>query len=133
MKLAIVGSRTFAKNVQAKLLAQDIIRNLIRSGKYELVSGGARGPDTWAEEVAEQFNVPITVYKPNWQKYGKSAGYRRNELIIADASLTLIFWDGKSKGTLNDIKICRRDKKDYRLFEWTKDNIWSEIERYPNF
>jgi len=58
MKLAVVGSRSFKDNLQARIVAQDIIRNRLFNGKITtIISGGANGPDKWAEEVAKQFNI----------------------------------------------------------------------------
>lgn len=43
----------------------------------------------------------------NWDKYGKSAGYRRNKEMVDIASAAICFWDGKSKGTKHTIDLCK--------------------------
>ena len=100
MKIAIVGSRSFN---DYNYLEEEI-------NKYNdittLISGGARGADLLAENYATLNCVPIVVHKANWKKYGKSAGFIRNELIIKSADLVLAFWDGISKGTAHSIKLC---------------------------
>ena len=35
----------------------------------------------------------------SWDKYGKSAGHRRNAIMADNADILLAFWDHKSKGT----------------------------------
>jgi|MudIll2142460700_1097286.scaffolds.fasta_scaffold00548_8 aspartate aminotransferase-like enzyme len=131
MKLAVVGSRSFKDNLQARIVAQDIIRNRLFNGKITtIISGGANGPDKWAEEVAKQFNIETIIYKPEWKTYGKSAGMRRNVDIISASDHVLIFWDEKSKGTAHDIKITRKQNKSYELFVWDKSENWRLYESF---
>lgn len=44
----------------------------------------------------------------DWNKYGKSAGYKRNEQMAIYADACLAFWDGKSKGTKHMIGLAKR-------------------------
>jgi len=129
MNLSVVGSRSLKDNAAAMLGAVAIISNIIE--KYDIthfVSGGAAGPDKWGEATATGYAILSTIYKPDWDKYGKSAGIRRNVDIINDSDLVLIFWDGKSKGTSHDIMLARKCKKQYALYIWSKTEEWSEIE-----
>ena len=129
MNLSVVGSRSFKDNATAMIEAVAIISNVIE--RYDIthfVSGGAAGPDKWGEATAAGYGISSTIYKPNWDKYGKSAGMRRNVDIINDSDIVLIFWDGKSKGTSHDIMLARKAEKQYALYIWTKTEEWSEIE-----
>jgi len=98
--LAVVGGRYFTDyNTVAKELA-----------KYQfasLVSGGATGVDTIAYKYAKIHSIPIRVFYPDWQKYGKSAGPLRNKQIIQNANHVLAFWDGLSRGTRSSIQLAR--------------------------
>lgn len=67
--------------------------------EWGIVSGGARGPDTWAEEYAREQGYEVVVYKPEYAKYGIGAALRRNTLIAKHADECLVFWDGESRGT----------------------------------
>jgi hypothetical protein len=65
----------------------------------EIVSGGARGTDTFAERWAKENNILIKIFKANWDMYGKSAGYIRNAdmhnyLSQFKNRMCLCFWDG---------------------------------------
>jgi hypothetical protein len=132
-KLAVVGSRSLQNSLLARVSAQDIIRNHIRVYNVtEIVSGGADGPDKWSEEVAHQFNIWATIYKPDWDLYGKSAGFKRNVLIINAADYILLFWDGKSKGTTHDLNLARKSGKNYELFVWKNEKWEKEEERNAN-
>lgn len=71
---------------------------------WGIVSGGAKGPDSWAAAYAEEQGRELVVYEAEWDKYGKGAGHRRNKLIAKHADSCLVFWDGESKGTGGFIK-----------------------------
>lgn len=106
MKLAVVGSRTFTNE---RLL--EFTLNNYKDSITLVVSGGARGADSLGESWAIKNNIPVKVFKPEWHKYGKSAGMIRNELIIQECDICMAFWDGKSKGTANSIFICEKLNK----------------------
>jgi len=74
---------------------------------FVLVSGSAAGADSLAEEYADRHNYPKIIHIPDWNTYGRSAGFRRNRLIVDDSDLVLAFWDGSSSGTKSTIDICR--------------------------
>lgn len=44
-----------------------------------VVEGGARGADSLARLVADHFGLQVVEFEAEWDRYGKSAGYRRNE------------------------------------------------------
>ena len=96
MKLAVVGSRTFNDYELMK-------RELNKLSFTSMVSGGAVGADSYAERYAKEFGIPIEIIRPDWKKYGRSAGMVRNKLIVDNADLLISFWDGKSKGTKHSI------------------------------
>lgn len=104
MKIAFVGSRIFS---DIKLIYDKIIywfANNIEN--HDFISGGATGVDTIAEKEFDRWNnyskygkLKKFIFKANWEKYGKSAGARRNQEIVNKADYIVAFWDGKSKGT----------------------------------
>jgi len=71
---------------------------------WGIVSGGAKGPDSWAIAYAEEQGRETMVYPAEWGKFGNGAGHRRNKLIAKHADSCLVFWDGESKGTSGFIK-----------------------------
>lgn len=105
MKLAIIGSRTFIDSE----LAWSTYKNLpFLDQVTHIVSGGAKGADSIAELLAKWSGKEMIVYYPDWDKYGKQAGFIRNRLIINDSDCVLAFWDLKSKGTLNSIQLATK-------------------------
>jgi hypothetical protein len=115
MKLAIVGSRTFADYFLLWKTLQGI------QDVSLVVSGGAQGADTLAERWAKNNNIPVKVFLPEWDVYGKSAGFIRNELIINEADMVLAFWDGVSKGTKHSIDLAEKAGKKCIITYFTKE------------
>jgi hypothetical protein len=113
MKLAIVGSRGFK---DTRLLESILDKH--KDTVSIVVSGGAIGADTMGETWAIANKIPIKIFKPEWEKYGKSAGMKRNELIIQECDICIAFWDGKSKGTANSIFICKKLNKKVEVIRY---------------
>ena len=110
MKIAVIGSRGFS---DVKLLEEklDVFKNQI----IELISGGAQGADTIAEAWAITNNVPVKLFKPDWKKYGRAAGIKRNKQIIESCDYCIAFWDSKSKGTASSLKFCEKLNKPFEI------------------
>lgn len=106
MKLAIVGSRDFNNYDLFKQWTVKLFRH-----HMEIISGGARGADTLAKKYSKDYFCPYTEFPADWDKYGKSAGFIRNQLIVDNCDMVLAFWDGKSKGTQDTINKAKKAKK----------------------
>lgn len=122
MKLAIIGSRGFTDLTKAKEAFRTFCCTWQKSPHEnalfpdvsrfnEIVSGGARGADKIGADIAREWNIKLTEFLPDWEKYGKRAGFIRNEDIIKAADVVLAFWDGQSKGTGNSLSHAKRLKK----------------------
>lgn len=116
-KLAVVGSRTVSdRDALYKVL------NSIETPSL-LVSGGAKGADMLSEDWASLEGVPTLIIKPDWEKDGKGAGFKRNRYIIEACDKVIAFWDGESRGTINSINWAISLSKECRI-------IYTKI---PNF
>lgn len=104
VKLAVVGSRTFNDY-------EYMVETLKWFDIKKIISGGARGADKCAERYAAEHGIDFQVFEANWDKFGKSAGYRRNVQIIEAADEVVAFWDGKSPGTQHDIQLAEERGK----------------------
>ena len=101
--LAIVGSRKFADYGHLCCILRQVQTRI-----DGIVSGGAPGADTLAEHYAHEHNIPMIVHRAEWDRYGKSAGLRRNARIVADADAMIAFLAPESKGTRNSIKLAEQ-------------------------
>lgn len=108
MKLAIVGSRNLT---DYRKLTDAVWKNFKLKELELIISGGAQGADTLAEEFAERLEIPFKKFPADWKKYGKPAGYIRNEQIVAEADVVLAFPGRISKGTRHTIKIAQNANK----------------------
>ena len=98
MKVAIIGSRS--------IFATDI--GVYISNGDEIVSGGAVGVDSCAAEYAKKNGLKLTVFLPQYERYGRAAPIVRNKEIEDYSDKIVAFWDGKSKGTLSVIKYAEK-------------------------
>lgn len=105
MKLIIAGSRTIDKN---KLLSLFDINNLLDmfdlEWPKEFVHGGCpKGADAYCAEIADSYHdtTMVEVFKADWDKYGKSAGPRRNKEMAKYSDVLILIWDGESRGSKN--------------------------------
>ena len=115
MKIAVVGSREFReKDLIGYILSLET--ESFHSQEVTIVSGGARGVDSWAEEIADLANFKKEIFKPEWDKYGKSAGFIRNKLIVNEADKVIAFWDGQSKGTKHSIDLAIKASKPIDIY-----------------
>lgn len=103
MKLAIVGSREFT---DYQFLEDSILEWAIEPIEL-IISGGARGADSLAEQFAAKWNIPTQIFIPDWDRFGRAAGMIRNKDIIENADCVIAFWNGTSKGTANSIQYAK--------------------------
>jgi predicted Rossmann fold nucleotide-binding protein DprA/Smf involved in DNA uptake len=102
MKIAIVGSR----NITVDNLSSYV------SLKDEIVSGGAVGVDQCAAKFARENGIKLTEFMPEYNIYGRAAPIIRNKKIVDYADKIIVFWDGKSKGTLSVIQYAKKIGKE---------------------
>lgn len=102
MKVAVIGSREIDNINLEKHLPEEC---------DEIVSGGARGVDSIAARYAEKHGLKLTVFRPDYEKFGKGAPLIRNRLIVEYADAVIAFWDGVSRGTLYVIDYAKKISK----------------------
>lgn len=107
MRVAIVGSRGITSVDLSQFVPTECTL---------IVSGGARGVDSIAEQYAYQHNIPTLIIKPDYERYGRSAPIRRNDIIVDNADLILAFWDGESRGTRYTIEYAKKTGKPVKVF-----------------
>ena len=93
MKVAVIGSRG---------LWVDNLGDYLPPEVTEIVSGGAKGIDTCARQYAQEHDLKLTEFLPDYPRYGRGAPLKRN---------LLAFWDGNSSGTKHVIEQCNKQKK----------------------
>lgn len=130
-KLIVAGSRTigqgfyssieFERN-QSVFAISDIMTRIqaflsqedINWWDVEIVSGRAKGPDTFGEWWALSHGSSIKFFPADW-KLGPKAGFIRNEQMGDYADALIAFWDGKSGGTKHMIEYMMKLGKPIRV------------------
>jgi predicted Rossmann fold nucleotide-binding protein DprA/Smf involved in DNA uptake len=104
MRLIIAGGRKFD---DYDLLCDEtsywIVELVGEQEEVVIISGLAKGADTLGCQFASENGYPLEGYAAEWDKYGRSAGIRRNKLMAKRADALIAFWDGESKGTMHMI------------------------------
>lgn len=103
MKFIIAGGRDFSNYN----LLKESCDLLLLQKVQEVISGDARGADSLGEKWASENKIRTTIFPANWNKYGKSAGYKRNVQMADYADGLIAFWDGNSRGTKHMIDIAK--------------------------
>lgn len=108
-RIIIAGSRGFSNY---ELLRKSVLEHINLSDDIVIVSGTAKGADQLGEKFASEYNLKLKQMPANWDLLGKSAGYIRNKDMAEFASkgngILIAFWDGKSHGTMNMIKLAKQ-------------------------
>jgi hypothetical protein len=108
MKILICGSRTWTDYAQVLEALRDLTQ--ARMAPPIVIHGAARGADLLGARAAGALGLPVEAYPADWNRYGRSAGYRRNEQMVTMLDPTtdqvLAFSHG-SRGTQHTIDLAR--------------------------
>lgn len=121
-KVIIAGSRGFSNYKLLHEQCNKFLREKRKTYNIIIISGGARGADKLGEKYSQDEGFALEVFKANWDKYGKSAGFRRNEQMAEIADALIAFWDGKSHGTKHMIDIMKEKNLDVRVINYDTTN-----------
>lgn len=108
MRIIIAGSRGIKAPLSAVTLA---MANCKFNLPLTVISGTAQGIDRAGEEWAESLGIEVERYPADWGMHGKSAGYKRNQLMAEKSDALVAVWDGKSRGTMHMIDIMKKAGK----------------------
>ncbi len=77
-----------------------------------LIQGGAKGADEFAKKWALANNIEVEEYKANWDKYGRSAGFKRNAEMLSKGKPDLVMAFPGGPGTSMMIKLAKSKQVD---------------------
>lgn len=102
MKVVVCGSRYDGVGLERYVAVYRAIQARIEELPQgaTIITGGARGVDRWADEIAGHRGMSRKVMRADWGRHGRKAGILRNlEMLDERPELVIGFWEGKSRGT----------------------------------
>lgn len=109
LKIGIVGTR------KPKITFEEFSKIIDDYKPTHIVSGGAKGIDTFAENYAKLNNIPFTTFPPEYNKYGRIATFIRNQQIVDASDMIIAFSSKESKGTIDTIRRTKRSNKSLKV------------------
>ena len=88
IRVIIAGGRDYRPTPRDR---DRTVRLLQALGATHVVSGMARGVDTWGEDLAAELGLEVLLFPADWQTHARRAGWLRNLEMSrnADAAITL--------------------------------------------
>ena len=88
-RVIVAGGRYFD---DYELLEESLDHLLQNKPNAIIISGTAKGADSLGELYAKKNNLRIERFKPDWNKFAKSAGYKRNAEMAEVANALVAFF-----------------------------------------
>jgi len=107
-KIIIAGSRDFNDYMLLCKVMDDYLEYERELSYVTIISGTARGADQLGERYAKERGLDLLCMPADWNRHGKSAGYKRNEEMARIATECVVFFDGVSKGTGHMLKLAEK-------------------------
>lgn len=117
MRVLVCGDRHYTDEarVHEALSALDRI-----DGIDVIIEGCASGADSFGASWARQAGKPLRHFPPEWSKYGRAAGPKRNHDMLVEGrpDLILAFHDNlaESRGTADMVRQARRVHLPVRVY-----------------
>lgn len=99
MKVLVCGGRDFDDMalVERTLDALDVT---------EIIEGGAKGADALAKTWAEARGVTVRTFQPDWKRFGRGAGPKRNQQMLDEGKPDLVLAFPGGSGTENMVRLA---------------------------
>ena len=103
-RVIIAGSSSFENETLFKQKCDYFLGSKINSHKIIILSGTSMRTSHLISVYAKERSLIVEPHEADWDRYGKDAGYRSNEVMISNADALIAFWDGKGRmtGALTD-------------------------------
>ena len=101
-RVAIVGSRDGVSEAMVRAYVETLPMG------STVISGGAKGVDTFAIKAARARGLYVRVFEPDYWKHDMAAPLVRNKLIAESCDRMVVFWNGKSRGSMYAARCAER-------------------------
>jgi hypothetical protein len=86
--IGIVGSRRRTKLADYNKVLRTFWK-VYKHGDMICSGGCPKGADSFAEKIAEKFDIPIKIFLPKWKRYGRIATFMRNTQIARKSNVLI--------------------------------------------
>ena len=107
-RVIIAGTREFQDYNLLRQTMDRLLANIQKGEEIVVVCGMARGADSLGKRYAQERGYAVKEFPAEWDRFGKAAGFIRNEEMAQNADALVAFWDGQSRGTKNMIDLAQR-------------------------
>ncbi len=83
MRILVCGGRDYSND---KFLNEELDKHQFTC----LITGMARGADTLAWLYAKRKDIPTAEFRADWKRFGKRAGFLRNEKMLVEGKPDLV-------------------------------------------
>lgn len=131
MRIAIVGSRsaTNKEEVYTKIAAMfDKLGYQKGVTNLTLISGGAKGVDTFVKEFADDFKLDFICFEPYFvvdkdSDYTPRHFFTRNRQIVNNSDVVIAMTKGQSNGTLHTYNYAKKKGMPCFLIELEEEGV----------
>lgn len=102
----------------ASIMIDEIDETTRDTDTTDIVCGMARGADTFGKRIGESLGLNVLKYPAEWDRYGKSAGYKRNVQMAEVADICILFPGGKGTEHMKNIATS----KGLKVIEYVQTN-----------
>lgn len=99
MRVLVCGGREYSDRAFLYRILEELQPTCV-------VSGAARGADTFAKGWAIKARVNLILVPAKWDKYGRAAGYKRNaEMLTFEPDRVIAFPGGRGTDMMVDLSL----------------------------
>lgn len=95
MRVLVCGGRNYSN----KDRLHEVLDELHLTNDDTIISGMAKGADDLAAKYSVQKQIMLDAFPAQWNKYGKSAGFKRNTQMLLEGKPDLVIAFPGGKGT----------------------------------
>jgi hypothetical protein len=120
----VTGGRDF-NNATYMWQGFNAISHHVSSHISGIVQGGARGADTLAKKMGNEWGIPVHEFPADWGTHGKSAGFMRNKQMLDSGLAHVVMAMPGGRGTDNMVQIAKRAQ--IQVFDFRQNIvIWND-------
>lgn len=107
MRVIIAGTRHLNTGVTK---AFNIIDSLVKKSKLPsvILCGCGGNVDAYGNSYGIHNGIPVKHFPAAWDRHGKAAGPIRNQVMVDEADMLFLIWDGESRGSRDVLRKARK-------------------------